>query len=86
MIRWEEIESAVKPQAIVIVSTFVGLLIPHGGGLQFAQLFLLKMALSPLGIPGVITVLVCTQLYNDSILLRLLIIVTCSPIQLPLFS
>ena len=86
MLRWEEIDSAFKPQAIVIVSTFVGPLIPHGGGLQFAQLFLLKMVLSPLGIHRVITVLVCTQLYNDSILLRLHMIATCSPIQLPLFS
>ena len=60
MLRWEEIDSAVKTQSIALVSTFIDPLIPHDGGLQVAQLFLQKMVLSPLGIYHIITVIVFT--------------------------
>ena len=43
------------------VSDLVGLLIPHGNSLPVAQLFLLRMAVSPLGITCVLTILVCTS-------------------------
>ena len=62
MLLWEETDSAVNPQVIEIFSELVGPSIPHGDGLPVDQLFLWWMVVSPLIIPRVLTVLVCTYL------------------------
>ena len=60
MLVWEETDGTVKPQVVYIVWSLVGPLILHGEFLPVAQLFLRRMAISPLGITCVLTILVCT--------------------------
>ena len=58
MLWWEETDSDVNPQYIVIVSALVNLLIPHIDGLRVTQLFLWWIVVSRLGITFVLNILV----------------------------
>ena len=57
MLWWELTGGSLKPLVIEIVLAVVGPFILHGGGLPVAQPFLRKMAVSLLGIPFVLTVI-----------------------------
>ena len=72
MLWWEENDFDVNPQAIVIVSALVDLLIPHSGGIPVDQPFLRQIVVYHIGIPFVLTVLVFNYLTPRGFLLILL--------------
>ena len=86
MLRWEETCGAIKQRAIAIILSLVSPFIPHRSGIPVAQLFSWKMAFPPLGIPCVLTILVCTYLTPKHLLLSLRIYIPCLTIHQPFFS
>ena len=72
MLRLMETDGSVKPREILIVLALVGPFIPQGGGLPVVQPFSRKIRVSPICIPFVLNVLICTYLNLKHLLLVLL--------------
>ena len=86
MIFWEETYDGVKPRLISFISDLVGQLISHGGSFPVVQLFSWRMVFSSLGIPHVLTIIICTQLIPERLPLRLLMYVPCLLVHCQYFS
>ena len=58
MQQCDETDGAVNPREIMIGQALVCWLIPHGGGLPAAQLFLRRMMVSSIGITDLLNVVI----------------------------